>query len=202
MPDSLPLVLLGVLLLADLVLYLAPGWLAARGRGPMPENLGISLTVVLMLLFSGLVALAARTPGRRLAAALVAGSMVPVQIALDIVLRTADFTSVRDLEVLMAGGATFIAVVQVAAWGVARREGRVWPIGLVALVAVAVVQWVVRFDVGHLVTDLVPGDGTGALLGAWAIFWAWFTVPVLLTGVLCFLIDRHGPRSRVAGHPY
>ncbi|MDQ6523715.1 hypothetical protein RB608_08905 [Nocardioides sp. LHD-245] len=196
LPVVLPFVLLGVLLLAHLVHYLLPGWLFAERRTPLSPDVGIALTVVLMLLYAGLVALVARTPGRRLVAALVAASTIPVQIALHVALRTADFDSVREIEILTTWGATLIAVVQVAAWGIARREGRVWPVGLVALPVVAALQWAVRFDVAQLVTDVVPGDGTASVLVAWTIFWAWFVVPVLLTGLLCFVIDEATRKSR------
>ncbi|WGX98052.1 hypothetical protein [Nocardioides sp. L-11A] len=194
--SPLPLLLLGVLLLAHLALYLLPGWLVAERRTPLSPDVGITLTVVLMLLFAALVALVARTPGRRLVATLVAATTIPVQIALHVALRTADFSSIREIEIITAWGATLIAVVQVAAWGIARREGGVWPVGLIALVVVAAAQWVVRFDVSQLVTDVVPGSGTTSLLIAWTIFWAWFVMPVLLTGLLCFVIDEATLTSR------
>ncbi|MBM7516200.1 hypothetical protein [Nocardioides nitrophenolicus] len=205
-PDGVPtrvgLALLGLLLVGDLLLFVLPGWMLVRRGTPPPAAVTVGAGMVLILLYAALVALVGRTPVRRLVATLVVASTVPVQLALHFVMSRASFDEVRDVEVLTTTVGTFTALLHLTAWGVARRQGGAWPAGLLALPVVVAVQWSLREPLGRLVVETVPGDGTPSHLVAWVIFWAWFTAPVLLTGVLCFVIEQlSATRTTTARHP-
>ncbi|TNM46031.1 hypothetical protein FHP29_03570 [Nocardioides albidus] len=199
---AVALSLLALLLIADLVLFVLPSWLLVEGRAARSGSLTLSLGVLLSVLYAGLVALIGRTTVRRLVAALVALSVIPIHLALTVVVRVTAFHHVQDIVAVTTSVGVVSSLLCLVAWGIARRDGALWTIGLVALPIATVVQWLARDDLSDLLHELGGGGRARGPLVAWTILWLWNTAQVLATGALCFAIDRlTSPNTTTARHP-
>lgn len=88
-----------------------------------------------------------------------------------------------------------IAVGQAAVWGVARRRGKIWPVGLIATVALATVDQVVRQS---LIRDAVR-DHDSFTGGWWNQWWGVAATSLgifVLSCLICWAVDAMSSGAR------
>lgn len=189
----LALLLLALALGVDLVAALLP-WFALRGGDPIPDAQALAASVLSLLVGAGVAATVGRGVLRRLLAAGTVVAAIPLHVAFWFVTSRGPLRpdTIDEAQVMVVVQQVVIGTILVAAWGIARRQGAWWwlPLPLAAVLATA--QYLVREPVNRVVQDLA--DGTGEpILAIGAMSWAWAVVPMLVTGIACWLVDLARP---------
>jgi hypothetical protein len=150
------------------------------------------------LLYAIVLLLWGRTPRRRVGAALVAVGTVLFEWALYVMavewLKT-DSTSDPWVQVYVWTNVLLIPTGIALAWGVARRWGRVWPVGLVAAPVLAAVTRELAIHSTWWRTHLLFADGVSHDLTRRLVFIA----PAVIAAVVCWLIDGATTRRTTSG---
>lgn len=188
-PAGVSRVLLAIVLLSDLVLHV---WCASADGVYVtgPPEAALQLPVVL---YAGWLALSSREPHRRVPAAALALTAVPLHfVARAIVESLAASAWIDATSPLLLVEALLVSPVLVAAWGVALLEGP-WRRGIVVAPAVVLVQM--------LLARASAADQDTFGLGL--LSWCWRLLPVLAGMVACAAAaGRWAPGTTTARHPH
>lgn len=187
-PAGVSRLLLAIVLLSDLVLHV---W-CAHADGVYvtgPSEAALQLPVVL---YAGWLALVSREPHRRVPAAVLALTAVPLHFVAGALAETlAGSAWIEASSPLLLLEALLVSPVLVAAWGVALLDGP-WRRGLVVAPAVVLVQML-------LARASAAGQDT---FGPGLLSWIWGLLPVLAGVLACAAAaGRWAPGTTTARHP-
>lgn len=198
------LIVLAIVCGYDVLAGVLPGY-AARDNDPLSRGAVNALVIGSFVVYAVGLALVGRGLLRRglaaalaLAAAAVQGLLLGLEWA---AFERGSGDAVRffgDVEQVVA---YVVALLVVAAWGVARRSGPLWPL---SLLVTGVGTWLIRHleeDYRSVMVDAIAGT-EGPYVGfditlidvGW---WAWWVVPLLAGGVACWLVEvlTHRPAA-------
>lgn len=166
------------------------------------ELAGLGLTTVPFLLYLVLVAAVGRSAVRRVVAAGLVATSLTLHVAFWFVVQHAPSArdSLDDVQVLGWVGGAVTGLLLVAAWGISRRTGSVWWIGVLVVPALVAGQALVDDSFSTWVWETASGiDFPG---GRWLpvfhvfVWTTWALVPPLAAGVTCWVLDQVAPGRR------
>lgn len=200
------LLLLGVALAVDLVVTMIPAY-AFGNQDPLPDVVALLISLVAFAVYGAVVALVGRTAPQRLVAAGLVLLAAALHVAFYFVLSRGPLRpdSIDSFQAFFTVRRVLLGLLLVGAWGAARRVGRWWWLGLVAVVVLVLAQTLVRDEVGVRIARIALGDDgrfdapTLALHSG--LVWAWSTLALLLAGVVCWVVDLLAPGTTTARHP-
>lgn len=188
---------LAVVLLVEYVVALGP-WLLFDAPY-LSELAGLGLTAVPFVLYVGLVVAVARSAVRRVAAASTAVAALVFHVVFWFVLRHApsSLDSLDDLRLLGWISGAVVGMLLVASWGIARRTGAVWWIGVAIVPALVAGQALVADEFARKVWEIAgdidwPG-ARGRIAFDVTVWTTWTLVPLLAAGFACWVLDQLAP---------
>lgn len=193
----------------DVLAGVVPGY-AARDNDPLSRGAVNALVVSSFVVYAVGLLLVGRGLVRRglaaalaLAAAAVQGVLLGLEWAAFERGSAAAVRALGDAEQVVA---YLVPLTLVLAWGVARRGGFLWPLGLLVT---GVGTWLTRHveeDYRSVMVDAIAGtDGPYVGFDITLIdvgWWVWWVVPVLAGGVVCWLVEvlTHRPAADESIH--
>lgn len=199
-PGIVALLGLAVVVAVDYGVAVGP-WLLFDGPY-LSELAGLGLTTVPFLLYLALIAAVGRSAVRRVAAAAMVMAALALHVAFWFVLRPgpSSLDGADELRVLDWVSGAVIGMLLVGAWGVARRTGPVWWLGLLVVPALVAAQALVDESFARWVWETsIEVDWPGARwvpvfqVSAWT---TWSLVPPVAAGLACWVLDQLAPGRR------